>query len=155
VIQRFECDFDDKDFILLGDFNDNPYDRSLNILETGDPNAPGGPEEIDGPFLANLTEPLMAAGHVSHGKSAMEIVGDEINTLDPMSLQRNNVARGTNQHTGMILFDQILIPVRARGGLRHERAVGRGPDGRVQRAPAPWRLSCWYAWSTWREPSPD
>ena len=114
MVQVFERDFDDKDFILLGDFNDNPDDRSLNILETGDPNAPGGPEEIDGPFLANLTEPLMAAGHVSHGKSAMDIVGDQINTLDPMSRQRNNVARGTDQHTGMILFDQLLIPVRMR-----------------------------------------
>jgi hypothetical protein len=114
MIQVFERDFDEKDVILVGDFNDNPDDRSLNILETGDPNAPGGPEEIDGPFLANLTEPLMAAGHVSHGKGAMDIVGDQINTLDPMSRQRNNVARGTDQHTGRILFDQILIPVRMR-----------------------------------------
>jgi endonuclease/exonuclease/phosphatase family metal-dependent hydrolase len=114
MLRVFERDFDDREFILLGDFNDNPDDRSLNILETGDPNAPGGPEEIDGPFLANLTEPLMAAGHVSHGKSAMDIVGDQIDTLDPMSRQRNNVARGTDQHTGMILFDQILIPERMR-----------------------------------------
>jgi hypothetical protein len=96
------------------DFNDNPDDRSLNILETGDPNARGGPEEIDGPFLTNLTEPLMAASHVSQGKSAMDIVGDQIDTLDPMRRQRNNVARGTNQHTGMILLDQIPIPVRMR-----------------------------------------
>ena len=72
----FECDFDDRDFILVGDFNDNPDDRSLNILETGDPNAPGGPEGIDGPFLSNLTEPLMAAGHVSHGKGPVDIIGE-------------------------------------------------------------------------------
>jgi hypothetical protein len=114
MLQVFERDFDDRDFILVGDFNDNPDDRSLNILETGDPNAPGGPEEIDGPFLANLTEPLMAAGHVSHGKGPGDIVGEQVNTLDPASRQRNHVARGTNQHTGMILFDQILIPVRMR-----------------------------------------
>jgi hypothetical protein len=56
----------------------------------------------------------MAAGHVSHGKGAMDLVGDQVNTLDPASRQRNNLARGTNQHTGMILFDQILIPVRMR-----------------------------------------
>ena len=31
-----------------------------------------------------------------------------------MRRQRNNVARGTNQHTGMILFAQIPIPVRMR-----------------------------------------
>jgi Lamin Tail Domain len=56
----------------------------------------------------------MAAGHVSHGKSQLDIIGDQINTLDPMSRQRNNLARGTDQHTGAILFDQILIPVRMR-----------------------------------------
>jgi Endonuclease/Exonuclease/phosphatase family len=48
MIQVFERDFDDRDFILLGDFNNHPDDRSLNILETSDPNAPGGPEEIGG-----------------------------------------------------------------------------------------------------------
>jgi hypothetical protein len=96
IIQVLERDFDDRDYILLGDFNDNPDDRSLNILESGDPNAPGGPEEIDGPFLANLTEPLVAAGHVSHGKSAADIVGDQVQTLDPESRARNNLARGTD-----------------------------------------------------------
>jgi endonuclease/exonuclease/phosphatase family metal-dependent hydrolase len=37
MMQVFERDFDDQDFILLGDFNDNPDDRSLNILETVTP----------------------------------------------------------------------------------------------------------------------
>ena len=98
------------------DFNDNPDDRSLNILETGDPNALGGPEEIDGPFLTNLTEPLMAASPVSQGKSAMDIVGDQIDTLDPMRFQRNNVARGPN-HTGMILRpDPDPVRMRERQG---------------------------------------
>jgi hypothetical protein len=115
MIQRLERDFDEKECILLGDFNDNPDDRSLNILETGDPNTPGGPEGIDGPFLSNLREPLMTSGHVSQGKSAMDIVGDQIHKLDRMSRQRNNVSRGTNRHTGMILFYQIPIPVRMRG----------------------------------------
>jgi hypothetical protein len=109
-----ERDFDDTDVILLGDFNDNPDDRSLNILETGDPNAPGGPEEIDGPFLSNLTESLAAAGHVSWGKGPVDISGEQVHTVDPESRQRNNLARGTNQHTGAILFDQLLIPVRMR-----------------------------------------
>jgi len=76
MLRVFERDFDDRDFILVGDFNDNPDDCSLNILETGDPNTPGGPEEIDGPFLSNLTEPLMAAGHVSHGKGPVDIIGE-------------------------------------------------------------------------------
>ena len=70
LIRVLERDFDDKDFILLGDFNDNPDDRSLNILETGDPNAPAGPEEIDGPFLMNVTEVPAARDQVSFGRTA-------------------------------------------------------------------------------------
>ena len=50
MLHVFERDFDDRDCILVGDFNSNPGDRSLNILEIGDPNAPGGPEKIDGRF---------------------------------------------------------------------------------------------------------
>jgi endonuclease/exonuclease/phosphatase family metal-dependent hydrolase len=111
LVEVFKQRFDDKDFILLGDLNDNPDDRSMNILETGDPNAAGGAEEIDGPFMINLMEPLVAAGHVSHGRTASDIVGGKVNTIDATSRQRNNAARGTNQNTGDILFDQILIPV--------------------------------------------
>jgi hypothetical protein len=42
------------------------------------------------------------------------MIGDQVDTLGPASRQRHNLARGTNQHTGMILLDQILIPVRMR-----------------------------------------
>lgn len=111
LVDMLKQDFDDKDFILLGDFNDNPDDRSLNILETGDVNAQGGPEEIDGPLLINLMDQLCAEGHVSHGRSAVDIIGDRVNTIDPNSRQRNNNARGTDTNTGDILFDQILFPV--------------------------------------------
>jgi endonuclease/exonuclease/phosphatase family metal-dependent hydrolase len=103
--------FDDRDFVLLGDMNDNPDDRSMNILETGDFNAQGGPEEADGPFMINLMDRLVAAGHVSHGRDSGDIVSGRINTIDPESRDRNNEARGTDLHTGDILFDQILIPV--------------------------------------------
>jgi endonuclease/exonuclease/phosphatase family metal-dependent hydrolase len=114
IVEVLEQRFDGKNFILLGDFNDNPDDRSLNILETGNPAALGGAEEIDGPFLINLMEPLVAAGHVSHGRTRNDIVGDRINTIDVDSRQRNNSARGTNTNTGDILFDQLLIPVMMR-----------------------------------------
>ena len=112
LVQVLEQRFDEKDFVLLGDFNDNPDDRSLNILETGNPSTTGGPEEEDGPFLMNLMDVLVAAGHVSHGRDAMDIVGDHINTIDPQSRERNNVNRGTDVNTGDILFDQLLIPMR-------------------------------------------
>jgi exonuclease III len=110
ILHKLEHDFDDKDFILLGDFNDNPDDASLNILETGNPNAPGGPESNPGPFLINLTEPLCVAGHVSHGRKSDEVDGDRVDTIDPESRHRNNEMRGTNQNSGDILFDQLLIP---------------------------------------------
>jgi hypothetical protein len=70
--------------------------------------------ELLSPFLSNLTEPLVAAGHMSWGKEPADISGEQVNTLDPESRQRNNLARGTDQHTGAILFDQLLIPVRMR-----------------------------------------
>jgi hypothetical protein len=110
IIDRLEADFDGKPFILLGDFNDTPDDRSLNILETGDPNAPAGPEEIEGPFLINLAEPLYAAGHVSWGRNTANLIGNHIDTIDPQARDRNNNARGTNDNTGDALFDQLLIP---------------------------------------------
>ncbi len=112
LVQVLEQRFDERDFVLLGDFNDNPDDRSLNILETGNPTAAGGAEEQDGPLLVNLMEALVAADHVSHGREAMDIGEDAINTIDPGSRERNNVNRGNNTHTGDILFDQLLIPVR-------------------------------------------
>ena len=37
-----------------------------------------------------------------------------MNTLDSGRRQRHNLARGTNQHTGAILFDQMLIHIRMR-----------------------------------------
>lgn len=112
--------FDDRDYVVLGDFNDNPDDKSLNVLETGDSNAAGGAEETDGPFLINLMEPLVAADHVSHGRTSGDIDGDRVETVDPGSRDRNNGARGTDQNTGDILFDQLLIPV----GMRERYVSG-------------------------------
>jgi exonuclease III len=119
LVQKLRQDFDDKDYILLGDFNDNPDDRSLNILESGDPDASFEEEERDGPFLINLMEPLVAAGHVSHGREELDIISDRINTIDSGSRARNRNGLGTNNHTCDILFDQMLISM----GLR-EAYVG-------------------------------
>jgi ABC-type iron transport system FetAB ATPase subunit len=51
---------------------------------------------------------------VRWGKGPVDIRGDQVNTLDPESRQRNNLVRETDQHPGAILFDQLLIPVRMR-----------------------------------------
>lgn len=111
LVQKLEQDFDGRKVVYVCDCNDNPDDRSANILETGDPNAPAGMEETPGPFMINLTETLLASGHVSHGRKSNELTADglRVNTIDPGSRHRNNDARGTNQNTGDILFDQIYV----------------------------------------------
>lgn len=102
--------FDDTPFVILGDWNDNPDDQSMNVLETGDANALGGPENIDGPLMINLAEALLLEDRVSHGLNSAAIVGGAVNTADAGSRARNNTFRGTDTNTGKILFDQLLIP---------------------------------------------
>lgn len=111
VLSALELGFDGKRFAIVGDFNDNPDDGSLNILEAGQPGALAGPEEIEGPFLLNLCEPLVLLDHVSWGLRASDIVDGRINTVRPGSRQKNNDERGTAGRVSPILFDQILIPV--------------------------------------------
>ena len=112
LVQKLDRDYEDKRFILLGDFNDNPDDKSLNILETGDIDAEGGAEEDESAFLSNPAEHLVALDHVSHGKSAADIDRQtgRINVVTAGSRARNNDNRGNNINTGDILFDQILFP---------------------------------------------
>ena len=112
LVQKLDRDYEDKRFILLGDFNDNPDDKSLNILETGSIDAQGGAEEDDGAFLSNPAEDLVALDKVSHGKSAADINPQtgRIDLVTAGSRARNNDNRGNDTNTGDILFDQILFP---------------------------------------------
>ncbi|MBM4113828.1 MAG: hypothetical protein FJ253_10760 [Phycisphaerae bacterium] len=116
LLRVLERDFDDQGFVLLGDINDNPDDRAVNILETGDPAAPFEQEERDGPFLINLMDSLVRDGHVSHGRSSSNIVAStgRIDTVDANSRGRNADGVNTDANTGDILFDQMLIPMRMR-----------------------------------------
>ena len=111
LVQALEPQIDGNKIIYVCDCNDSPDDRSANILETGDPGAAAGMEETPGPFMINLTEPLYAMGHVSHGRKTNELTPDgmRVDTIDPDSRQRNHDARGTNQNTGDILFDHIYV----------------------------------------------
>lgn len=114
LIQKFEQDFDERNYILLGDFNDSPDDELLSILETGNPNAPAAMEDQPGEFLINLTESLYAEGNVSFSRNTRDLVdgGSRINTIDADSRVRNFENLQQNINTGDNLFDQILIPPR-------------------------------------------
>jgi endonuclease/exonuclease/phosphatase family metal-dependent hydrolase len=107
-----------KNVVLLGDFNDNPDDRSLNILEYGDSTAAAGIDSVDDTFLYNATEPLLNKDYVSYGYR--EIYGETPGeTFDPTvtgARAENNKWRGLenyNYYTDVkikgILFDQILV----------------------------------------------
>lgn len=110
IVQAIEQRFDGEDIILLGDFNDNPDDLSLNILETGREDADPGPDDTsDDSFLLNLTQSLLNEDHVSWGLSERNIINNKLDTRIPGSRKRNNDTRGTQKTSGPILFDQILI----------------------------------------------
>lgn len=113
LVKKLERDFDEKDFFLVGDMNDSPDDRSLNILETGNPNAPIAMENEPGEFMVNLTEHLFAAGHVSFGKNTRDLIKpgkERVNTTDSNAREKNYINRTNDNNIGDCLFDQILIP---------------------------------------------
>jgi len=102
-------EFSDQQWVVMGDFNDNPDDASANILETGDPNASGREENDPDTFAVNLTEQLLIEDHVSHGLNSQSIHDGKTDTWIPGSRKKNNDGRGTDENTGPILFDQIMV----------------------------------------------
>ena len=103
--------------IVLGDFNDNPDDRSLNILEYGSVDAPAGIDKMADTFLFNTSEKLLDQDYCSYGYNYLY---DKIETgtfelrVDGARAE-NNKWRG-KPHDFMkdvkiktILFDQILV----------------------------------------------
>lgn len=110
IVQAIEHRLDGEDIILLGDFNDNPDDQSLNILETGREDADPGPDDTsDDSFLLNLTQSLLNEDYVSWGLSERNIINSKLDTRILGSRKRNNDTRGTQGVISPILFDQILI----------------------------------------------
>jgi len=109
IIDYLRVNAGDENIVLVCDCNDTPDDQSVNILETGDPEAKAEMEDRRGPFLFNLTEPVFAEGHVSYGRNSTHIVGQRINTLDMDARRRNYSKRASDMATGDQLFDQILV----------------------------------------------
>lgn len=131
--------------VLLGDFNDNPDDRSLNILEYGTPDAPAGPDQTPDTFLFNTTETLLDQNHCSYGYNYLH---DKIESLtfNPTvegSRVENNKWRNKKHDfikdvkVKTILFDQILVSQNLKdhviksGILTHAEAV-KGTRSRIR-----------------------
>jgi endonuclease/exonuclease/phosphatase family metal-dependent hydrolase len=101
--------FKDSAILLMGDFNDSPDDRSMNILETGNPHSPAEMENVPGDFLINLTEPLWVQGQLSFPGKNWRIKNRVIENKDPVARQKNFDERNNEGSKGGNLFDQILI----------------------------------------------
>lgn len=113
--------------VVLGDFNDTPDDRSLNILESGNILAQGGQAGSSNALLTNLTEPLYREDWVSLDLDR-RFVGEPIEARVPGAMASNEEWRGKEHRfpddlkVSQTLFDQILI--RTNSGLK--------PVGRAQ-----------------------
>jgi len=110
LVDALETDFDDVPFVLLGDFNDGPDDKSSNILETADDNAVAEDENNEGPFLINLTEPLVAADMISYALN-FGSDGGRVAKVVHGSRDKNFDNRHNNVFVKKVLLDQILISV--------------------------------------------
>ncbi|MBL1150366.1 MAG: hypothetical protein AKCLJLPJ_02257 [Fimbriimonadales bacterium] len=104
----------DERIVVLGDFNDYPDDRSVNILETGDPNARGEMEERPGRLFINLAEDLAKRECVSLELHA-RFRGRPMQPVVYGARWDNNRLRGVKYrfpddvNVTQALFDQILI----------------------------------------------
>ncbi len=131
--------------VLLGDFNDNPDDRSLNILEYGNPDALPGIDQVPDAFLYNTSEALLDSNYCSYGYNYL-YDNIESDTFDPMvsgARAENNKWRDRPHNFARdvkvkaILFDQILVSqnlkdhVQSSGIFTRAEAV-RGTRSRIR-----------------------
>lgn len=132
----------DEKAVVMGDLNDSPDDRSVNILETGDLRAKGGKAESANPLLVNLMDELYRTDHVSIGLDRRWL-GDPIEPVVEGAYAENERLRGT-VHTfpqdvkvTQILFDQILVSanlapnVQGKATIFSGEAALRGNRGRT------------------------
>jgi len=115
--------------ILMGDFNDNPDDQSVNILEYGVADVQGGIDEKPDTFLYNVTESLLEKNYCSYGYNYLydDLKEPTFNPVVEGAREENNKWRG-QEHDFMkdvkvkaILFDQILVSQNLK-----DRVVDRG-----------------------------
>lgn len=101
------------DYMVMGDFNDTPEDRSANILESGDLMCPAGagtPHKV----AINLAEALYRKDYVTHGLERL-FKGQDMDPIVPGAATSNDDTRGKefkfpdDVKVTQILFDQMLV----------------------------------------------
>lgn len=127
IVNYIRSQLSGKSVMMLGDFNDNPDDRSLNILEFGDPGARGGIDDHEDTFLYNATEPLLEKDYCSFGYHYFYANRTTGSTFDPAvtgSRQENNKWRDIphdyvqDVKIKEVLLDQILLSLNLKDFVR-------------------------------------
>lgn len=134
-----------KNIVLMGDFNDNPDDRSLNVLEYGDPSAKGGIDSLKDSFMFNTSEKLLEKEYCSWGYNYhyKDIATDTFDLVIAGSREENNKWRNKDYNYRRdvkikeILFDQILVSLNLRdkvvgAGVFNCAAAVRGNNSRIK-----------------------
>ena len=131
-----------KNVIVLGDFNDNPDDRSLNILEYGDPDAPAGIDKTEDTFLFNTSESLLEKDYGSYGYNFL-LDSIETETFDPTaagSRAENNKWRGKTHDymkdvkVKITLLDNILVSMSLKPYVKESGVFNRSSAVRGSRS---------------------
>lgn len=134
-----------KNVILLGDFNDTPDDRSVNILEYGDPEAPAGIDRREDTFLFNTSERLWEKDVCSIGlfRILQEVEADTFPVRVPGARQENNKWRDKvynyreDVKIKASLIDQILVSLNLKpyvkgSGIFHKTVAIKGDISRIK-----------------------
>ena len=117
IVEYIRHNLSDRNVVILADFNDDPDDRSLNVLEYGDPQAPGGVDEVEDTFLFNTAERLVAKEYCSFGLNYVyaDVQSDTFDARIAGSREENNKWRDKEYDfykdvkVKEILLDQILV----------------------------------------------
>jgi endonuclease/exonuclease/phosphatase family metal-dependent hydrolase len=139
IVEYIRQNLTGKNVVILADFNDDPDDRSLNVLEYGDPKAVGGVDEMEDTFLFNTAEQLVAKDYCSFGLNYIygNVESDTFNARIAGSREENNKWRDKEYDfykdvkVKEVLIDQILIslnlkPYFVNSGVFNESEAVRG-----------------------------
>lgn len=132
----------DKNYVVMGDMNDAPNDRSVNVLVSGNLFAEGG-AYAQPKLLHNLMNPLHDQDYVTYGMEELHI-DEPIKAIVAGAKEDNDRLRGKEYRfpddvkVPQILFDQILVSpeIFARGvpvvRIYDGEDAMRGLGGRIQ-----------------------
>lgn len=127
--------------VVLGDFNDAPDDRSLNILESGDLLAKAGDNAASQRLLVNVTAPLAAEDGVTIGMSDL-FLGEALPPKVAGAAADNARLRGQDYRfpqdvkVPQAFFDNVLaslaLAARVKGARVHSSVAAlQGSKGRT------------------------